>query len=131
LYAMLEDKLDKLFRQLARGILLRQEVVDFAFAHLVYGDRFDLLVPLMKRLLQEGLGDETRSWVEWDEERSGSNFHYMLFNDSRLVIYHFGSPDDSTPEQREELRAELRSRVKLLVLQRNEFPHSITMLFNP
>src|SRR5688572_8865538 len=111
---MVEDKIDKLFRCLARGILKRKEVVDFAFAHLVYEGRFDLLIPLMRRLLQEGLGDEIRSWAEWDEERCRSNYHYMPFNDSRLVIYHFGGPDDSTPEQQEELRAELRSRVKHL-----------------
>jgi hypothetical protein len=109
---MLEVKINKLFGCLARGILTRKEVVDSAFAYLVYEGRFDLLIPLMKRLLQEGLGGEIRSWAEWDEEHSRSNYHYMPFNDSRLVIYHFGDPDDSTPEQQEELRAELRSRVK-------------------
>jgi hypothetical protein len=68
----------------------------------------------MKRLLQKGLGDEIKSWAEWDEERSSRNFHYMPFNDVRLVIYHFGGPNDSTPEQQEELKVELRSRVKHL-----------------
>jgi hypothetical protein len=111
---MLENETDRLFRLLARGILLMREVVDFAFAHLAYGGRIDLLVPLMKRLLQEGLGDEIKSWDERDEERSSSNFHYMPFNDSRLVVYHFGGPNDSTLDQQEELRVELRSRVKHL-----------------
>jgi hypothetical protein len=111
---MLENEIDRLFRLLARGILSGREVVDSAFARLAYEGRFDLFVPLMKRLLQEGLGDEIRSWAEWDEERSSGNFLYMPFNDSRLVIYHFGGYNDSTPEQQEELRVELRSRVKHL-----------------
>jgi hypothetical protein len=110
----MEDKFDKLFRKLDRGILSRREVVDSAFADLAYDGQFNLLIPLMKSLLQKGLGEEVRSWAEWDEDCSSSNFHYMPFNDSRLVIYHFGGPHDSTPEQQEELRIALRSRVKLL-----------------
>jgi hypothetical protein len=81
---------------------------------LAYEGRFDLFIPLMKSLLQKGLTDEVKSWAEWDEGLSSSNYHLMPFNDSRLVIYHFGDPDDSTIEQREELRDELRSRVKIL-----------------
>lgn len=73
-----------------------------------------MVIPLMRRLSEEGLEDEIKSWAEWDEETGRSNFHYMPFNDSRLVIYHFGGPYDSTPEQQAELRAELRSRVKQL-----------------
>ena len=111
---ILEDKLDKLLHKLARGILLRQEVVDFAFADLAYEGRFDLIISLTKRLLQEGFKNEIRSWADWGEERSNNNSHYFPFNDSRLVIYHFGNPYESTPEEQEEFRAELKSRVKFI-----------------
>ncbi len=41
----------------------------------------------------------------------------MLFRDSRLIISHFGRPDDSTPEQQEALRRDIRSRVKRLAAE--------------
>jgi hypothetical protein len=110
-------------------MLTRREVVDFAFLLLAYEDRFDLVEPFLDRLHRERFDDEMRPWVGWDEENQRTNHHYMPFNDSRLVIYHFGPDlDDSTPEQQEDFRNELRARVKRLAAMSRTFLNGIKLI---
>lgn len=108
----IEFFIETLFKQQARGILSKQEVVDFALGFLAFNSRFDL-IEQVTLALTEKFSREVTLWAEWDGNDSQSTFHWMPYNDSRLVSEYFGgiAGGEYTQEQKSKFIAEMRDNL--------------------
>lgn len=82
-------RVERMMKQHERGIRTRQEVVDGALGLLAYKGQFDLVEPVT-RLLLERFKAEVERWADWDEGHPEAGFHWMPYNDSRLVGEYYG-----------------------------------------